>query len=100
MKKKEATTKIINESMITLLIKILQKRLRSTAASKKNFIPLFEFKKEINESRVGGEHYFISNLLNKAALLSFKCKKAIESALKQINGNLSDKQEYSDEELK
>ena len=45
---------------------------------------IFELKNEISESRIGGEYYFISNLLNKAALLSLNCEKAIEKALGEI----------------
>lgn len=48
-------------------------------------VPLFEFKSEINESRIGDEYYFLSNLLNKAALLSVKCKKTIQKSLEKIN---------------
>ena len=55
----------------------------STSNNMKIFT-IFELKKEISESRIGGEYYFISNLLNKAALLSLNCEKAIEKALGEI----------------
>jgi hypothetical protein len=57
----------------------------SSMALSSQQVPMFEFKTEISNSRVGDEYYFISNLLNKAALLSVKCKKAIEGALDLIN---------------
>ena len=55
----------------------------STSNNMKIFT-IFELKNEISESRIGGEYYFISNLLNKAALLSLNCEKAIEKALGEI----------------
>ena len=55
------------------------------SANKIKNIPIFKLKKEINESRIGGEYYFISNLLNKAALLSSNCEKEIRDALVVIN---------------
>ena len=72
--------------MITLLVKIMHKyeRRGEDSANKIKNIPIFKLKKEINESRIGGEYYFISNLLNKAALLSSNCERAIEEALEEI----------------
>ena len=78
-------TKIIGESIITLLVKIMHKYqykahgsrvsnsepdnslLESTpttsAIALSREIPVFEFKEKISDSRVGDEYYFISNLL-------------------------------------
>ena len=82
-----STKKIIpiEESIITLLVKIMHKYQCNSKTAETTKIPLFELKTDaISDSRIGGEYYFISNLLNKAASLSLKCKNAIETVLNEI----------------
>jgi hypothetical protein len=77
-----------------------QQDLAATSSDMKN-IPIFELKKKISESRIGGEYYFISNLLNKAALLSLNCEKAIEKALEEISKKKNNfSVQHSDDELR
>ena len=67
----------INESMISLLIKLLLHKSQQQRGSE-----LFQLNSEVNASRVGDEHYFISNLLNKVAKLSGKCGEIMNETLK------------------
>ena len=111
-KKAQSTPKkrlAIGESIITLLVKIMHKyqnKYQNTRSSESESndlstspttsasspitiirpsqVPVFEFK-AIEDSRIGDEYYFISNLLNKAAILSLNCKECIEEALNRIN---------------
>ena len=87
--------------MITLLVKIMYKYEIKTNGSpissiRKN-VPKFEFKKEISESRIGGEHYFISNVLRKAASISLKCEKEIEEAIRNIEDSNQASENLDDE---
>lgn len=60
---------------------------------------VFEFK-EPNESRIGDEFYFISNLLNKAALVNEKCKEKISDVLTSLRiKNFDEKIEKNDEAM-
>ncbi len=68
-----------NESILSLLVKILHKKNNNNAKL------LVDFDQNINDSRIGDASYFITNLLKKAAKLNNEFKKVIKNVCEEIN---------------
>ncbi len=68
-----------NESILSLLVKILHKKNNNNAKL------LADFDENINESRIGDGSYFIINLLKRAAKINNELRKVIKNVFVEIN---------------